>query len=73
MNNGSKPWFCECIKCGERWKAATLPMGVAALKAFKPKCPNCGERKRLFMCVTEGPTAITEPRDGKADNDTSGV
>lgn len=62
-----QPIFVECRPCGERWKVATLPMSALAFaKAFTDVvCPNCGESKELYPCPTDGPDAVTGPRDGK--------
>lgn len=62
-----KPMFVECRKCGERWKVATLPMGCDEFsKAIKRRadCPNCGEKKEVFCCKTDGQEAVTESRNG---------
>jgi hypothetical protein len=62
-----QPIFVECSPCGERWKAATLPVAADTLTklARRLTCPNCGETRLIFMCDTEGPKAVTGPRDGR--------
>lgn len=60
--------FVECRVCGERWKVASLPvtLDTAWLKAMKhTRCPNCGERKEIHVCPTNGEGAVTEARNGK--------
>jgi hypothetical protein len=60
------PWFAECQMCGERWKVATLPMDLKDAGLLKHlRCPNCGERKKLFMCYSSGPKAVKKARKGK--------
>jgi len=44
--------YARCGKCGEIWKIATIPMVVSAfVKQCRGHigCPNCGERKEVFM------------------------
>lgn len=62
----SKPFFAECMECGERFKVATLPIQVSTLATLtKMFCPNCGTgASRLGLCATDGPNAVTAPRDG---------
>lgn len=60
-----KPLFVECQNCGERWKWLTLPLAVTKMPR-SARCPNCGEEERVGICPTEGPHAVTEPRDGTA-------
>lgn len=65
----STPVFVECQRCGERWKIATLPEEISkiARAAKHVFCPNCGAKSdRIGMCPTEGPNAVTESRNGKA-------
>lgn len=65
----TKPLFIECMECGERWKAATLPLGILKMaRALKRVCcPFCGAKSdRIGMCATDGPNAVTAARDGKA-------
>jgi DNA-directed RNA polymerase subunit M/transcription elongation factor TFIIS len=62
-----KAMFVECRKCGERWKVATIPMECSAFsRAIKRRgdCPNCGEKKEVFCCKTDGPEAVYESRNG---------
>ena len=64
----SKPIFVECLPCGERWKVGTTP---AAFRAFarllrNVTCPNCyAKSSRIVLCMTDGPHAVTEARNGK--------
>lgn len=60
-----KPAFAECWDCGERWKAFMLPLDVSKFPK-RMQCPNCNAgMKRMGLCATEGPQAVTEPREGK--------
>ncbi len=44
MSDERKPLFVECKACGERWKIATLPIGMReVVKATKTACPNCAK------------------------------
>lgn len=48
--------YARCGKCNERWKVATIPMGLGAfVKQVRGAqgCPNCGERKDVFMAEPE--------------------
>jgi len=62
-----KSLFAECGKCGEQWKIATLPVDLETMARLRTCfCPNCGEREQVFVCSTDGPYAVTEPREGEA-------
>jgi carbon storage regulator len=64
-----KPLFAECKTCGERWKVATTPIDIREFSASmrRATCPNCGEKKQLFVCKTDGPDAVTESRSGSME------
>lgn len=66
MTDQRRPIFAECQPCGERWKVATTSMPIVALaRAFKvATCPNCGERRKVVLCATDGSDAVTAARDG---------
>lgn len=60
-------FFIECRKCNERWKFSRKPLVIddeMTRKVEAACCPNCGERKELFLCVTDGPNAATQCQDG---------
>jgi hypothetical protein len=65
------PIFVECRRCGERWKIATTPCSVDALAKIKHRCPNCEERKDIFLCKTHGDDAVRQARDGKTIDEAS--
>ena len=44
-----RPWYAQCRDCGERWKAATLPMEMDDAETFKLRCPRCGAFNGLRM------------------------
>ena len=63
-----KPLFAECMTCGERWKVATtlMELGKFAKLLKNARCPNCAETaKKIGLCYTEGPDAVTQARNGK--------
>ncbi len=58
--------YARCGKCNERWKVATIPMELGAFaKQVRGMCgcPNCGERKKVFLC---DPETIETPTDAPA-------
>ncbi len=59
--------YLECGRCGHRWAAFALPMGLERLgeEAERALCPNCAERRKLFLCPTDGPGAVIDPRRGR--------
>lgn len=64
------PMYAECTRCGERWKAATLPISVNELCAASKvmRCPNCGIGSSGFcFCESVGKHAVVSPRDGRKD------
>lgn len=67
MSDDRKPMFVECLVCGERWKLVTVPIEARTFaRALKSAmCPHCAERKRLAVCPTDGPDAVTAPRAGR--------
>lgn len=61
-----KPLFVECTPCGARWKIGELPRMLSLMARLGSQtCPNCGERKRIVVCYTDGPNAVSEPREGR--------
>lgn len=56
--------YCECGRCGHRWAVMELPASLESVGRIRPQCPNCGETRKLYMCATDGPGAVTEPRQG---------
>lgn len=67
MSEPRKPIFAECHVCGERWKLCITPIAITEFvsAAQQPRCANCGERDKIFLCPTDGPEKVTEPRNGK--------
>lgn len=65
MSDG-RPLFVECGNCGERWQIATLPIPSLELARIELCwcCPRCSERREIYLCYTDGPGAVSEPRDG---------
>jgi hypothetical protein len=58
MKNG--PVFVECMKCGERWKVARIPLALSTLCELTKRvmCPNCFEKSKISMCPTHGARAV---------------
>ncbi len=59
-----RPLFARCAKCEEIWKIAMLPAAIKDLANITNCCPNCFDKKEIFVCTTEGPGTVTEPREG---------
>lgn len=69
MNDGSQV-FVKCVKCGERWKIATLPLDVTAFCKMTRNvhCPNCaaGGRNDIVMAMEDvGEIFVAEKGAGK--------
>lgn len=46
----TKPLWAKCGACSHCWPVAYLPMEIMkfASIAKSPRCPKCGERKKVF-------------------------
>jgi hypothetical protein len=66
MSEERRPWFCECGRCGERWKVCTLPADSFTVSRVlkNATCPNCHSQWQIYMCENYGDEAVTEPRSG---------
>ncbi len=60
--------YLECGRCGHRWAVCELPerrLERLGKELERAECPNCAERRKLFLCPTDGPGAVIDPRQGR--------
>ncbi len=59
--------YVECGRCGQRWAVLELPARMEPLgRALRSaRCPNCDDARKLYVCATDGPYAVIEPRQGR--------